>query len=448
MDLDLHLLCSFLNFSAMVHYVFMATISGMLANLADLLDELLDSLAALLFVSAQAGLTTSFDVLGLAISNSFGSIAAGGAVMTCFDLTSTRLQSFLGVFLDLLVELVDCFSHFLMAFCIVLSFLTSTDNFHDLLGNFLQSGASMLLFFFDKMFLEFLSFSFLVFFLVSQTSFVANFLEFVDFGDEFVNLLDGLIAMFFYFLFAFFVLAESDDLGESLMFEFLVSSFQLFLGVFLELLEFCFHNFDDSFVAFLERFSSFSTANEFGDLVTRVSDGFFDLFLVVFENFLFEMFVNFGFFDNANLDLGLLDSLHNFIAILLDLFFAFSFSVLSNLADLLDEFLGFLLDLFLVSAQAGFVADFDVLGLAISDGFGSIAAGGAVIFCLNMASTSLQSFLGVFLDLLVELVDCFSHFLMAFCIVLSFLTSTSCLYDLFCGLFDSFVTALLLFLDQ
>jgi len=144
-DFDLNLVGSFFNCTAMCHDGIVAVISGVFSYLADLLDEFFHSLGVFLFVLAQASVAASFDITGLAISDGFGSIAAGGAVMTCFDLACARFQSLFAVFLDLLVEFVDRFSHFLMTFCIVF-FLSSTNDFCDLRNQLLYSCTTMLLF--------------------------------------------------------------------------------------------------------------------------------------------------------------------------------------------------------------------------------------------------------------------------------------------------------------
>jgi len=234
-----------------------------------------------------------------------------------------------------------------------------------------------------------------------------NFFEFMDFHNDLADFFDNFCAVFCDMFLAYFVLfAKSDDLVQFLVSHFLVSSFELFLGVFLNFLERFLHNRFDFFVAFLESSSCLSMANKFGDFVARSSDDFLELFLLMFESFLLEMFSHFGDFHNINFDLCLFDSLDDFLGMFFDFFFATSSGVFSNLADLLDEIIGFLLH-FIVFAQTSLVAHFHITGLAISDGFGSIAAGGAVMICFDMACTRFQSLFAVFLDFLVEFVDCF-----------------------------------------
>jgi len=136
-----------------------------------------------------------------------------------------------------------------------------------------------------------------------------------------------------------------------------LSFLDLFLGVNLNLLELFGDNFDDFLVAFFEFFSNFLSTNVFGDFVARFGDGFLDFFLLLFDNFLLEMFVDFGDFHNMDLGLSFLHFLDNFLG----LFDNFGCTIFSSfLADFLDEFSGFLFDFSFVDFQARFVADFDI----------------------------------------------------------------------------------------
>jgi len=107
MDFDLHFLCGFDDCIAMFLDLSSTMISGMFSNSTDFLYKFLDMLSSFCFVTFQTFCAADFDIVILTIGDGLSSSVDGGAVMSCFNFTTTSFQSFLGLCLDLLVEFVN-----------------------------------------------------------------------------------------------------------------------------------------------------------------------------------------------------------------------------------------------------------------------------------------------------------------------------------------------------
>jgi len=162
MDVDLHFLCGFDDSIAMLLDLRSTMITRVFSNSTNFLDKFLNLLASFCFVTFQTSFAADFDIIVLAISDGFRARAGGGAVMGCFNFTTARFQSCLGLFLDLLVEFMNRFFDLIATFCIVLCFFIGTYNFNYLLGNFCDRFFSMFLVCLNEMFLEFVTSNFLV----------------------------------------------------------------------------------------------------------------------------------------------------------------------------------------------------------------------------------------------------------------------------------------------
>jgi len=107
MDFDLHFLCGFDDFIAMLLDLGSTMITRVFTNSTDFLDKFLDMFSSFCFVTFQTFCAANFDIIILTISDGLSSSVDGGAMMSCFDFASTSFQSFLGLCLDLLVEFVN-----------------------------------------------------------------------------------------------------------------------------------------------------------------------------------------------------------------------------------------------------------------------------------------------------------------------------------------------------